>query len=295
MLTIGRRSCDDARTSVRVEVGRPPPGTVRPVRRPVPLLLALAALALAACGDEDEPTAKAKEKPKDVPVEFRLASPADAAGERAKALVEEDSLAAEITAGLSDAFVLPRDITVRFVSGEDGPAYDPEDREVLMPYEFVTDTRAAYREAEVFAEEDLDAAVGATVDFVLMHELGHALVDQLDLPITGREEDAVDQLATVLSTEILEEDDIAYAGATLFEVWAADTTVFEDEDFFDEHALDDQRFYAITCLLYGSDTEAYRQDALDTGMTPERLSLCPAEYRQARDSWFTLLEPYLAE
>jgi hypothetical protein len=39
--------------------------------------------------------------------------------------------------------------------------------------------------------------LGNTV-FTLHHELGHALIDQLDLPVLGREEDAVDHLATIM-------------------------------------------------------------------------------------------------
>ena len=36
---------------------------------------------------------------------------------------------------------------------------------------------------------------GVTVS-TFFHELGHALIDAWDLPITGREEDAADQLPT---------------------------------------------------------------------------------------------------
>lgn len=33
---------------------------------------------------------------------------------------------------------------------------------------------------------------------MLFHELGHAFISLYDLPITGREEDAVDQFAAIL-------------------------------------------------------------------------------------------------
>ena len=36
--------------------------------------------------------------------------------------------------------------------------------------------------------------------FVVMHELGHFIVDALDAPILGREEDAADRFATLMMT-----------------------------------------------------------------------------------------------
>jgi Zn-dependent peptidase ImmA (M78 family) len=36
------------------------------------------------------------------------------------------------------------------------------------------------------------------VSLVFLHELGHALLDVLQIPILGREEDASDQLATYM-------------------------------------------------------------------------------------------------
>src|SRR4029078_13036153 len=53
-------------------------------------------------------------------------------------------------------------------------------------------------ESGKFDRDEVKAAVLSTTRFVLHHELGHALVDLLNLPVTGKEEDAVDQLATVV-------------------------------------------------------------------------------------------------
>ena len=40
-----------------------------------------------------------------------------------------------------------------------------------------------------------DDYVSGVLSFVFLHELGHALIHELALPITGREEDVADQLA----------------------------------------------------------------------------------------------------
>jgi len=70
--------------------------------------------------------------------------------------------------------------------------------------------------AELFSQyegdERKDAIVGSVVS-VFLHELGHGLINQFGLPAVGKEEDAVDQLATVvpalLSAIRDEPDDVA--------------------------------------------------------------------------------------
>src|SRR3546814_15326340 len=46
--------------------------------------------------------------------------------------------------------------------------------------------------------DDLAVFVLGNTIFTLFHELGHALVDKLEIPVLGREEDAVDALAVLL-------------------------------------------------------------------------------------------------
>src|SRR4051812_6372549 len=60
---------------------------------------------------------------------------------------------------------------------------------------------------QVTAEEREEAdlfVLGNTV-FILYHELGHALIDLLGLPVLGHEEDAADNLASIMM--ILEQAD----------------------------------------------------------------------------------------
>ena len=99
-----------------------------------------------------------------------------------------------IVARLNDSLRIPRDITLRTAHcGEPNASYTPDDRRVTLCYELFRSL------SEQFAgEPGGEFLVSGTVAFALMHELGHALIDVLDLPTTGREEDAVDQLATVL-------------------------------------------------------------------------------------------------
>ncbi|HYI71139.1 MAG TPA: DUF4344 domain-containing metallopeptidase, partial [Skermanella sp.] len=46
--------------------------------------------------------------------------------------------------------------------------------------------------------EEADLFVLGNTVFILYHELGHALIDQLGLPVLGHEEDAADNLASIM-------------------------------------------------------------------------------------------------
>ena len=46
--------------------------------------------------------------------------------------------------------------------------------------------------------------VASNLVAIFYHELGHALIDQLDLPVLGKEEDAADILSVLLIDEVWE-------------------------------------------------------------------------------------------
>jgi hypothetical protein len=89
----------------------------------------------------------------------------------------------------------------------------------------------------------LDDAVRGAVAATFFHELGHGLVDAWKLPITGREEDAVDQLsALVLIHNTNHGEQMALDGAMSFKL-NADLDRGQTKIYWDEHSLDEQRFY----------------------------------------------------
>jgi hypothetical protein len=133
--------------------------------------------------------------------------------------------------------------------------------------------------------------------FTAFHETGHMLVSEFDIPIAGREEDAVDNLATLLM--IPEDDDPELEAMILYAVqgWfdaAADASE-EEPAWWGEHGAAEQRAYQMLCLLAGSDQDAYAKTALDAGMPAERVESCVAEYNATKASWDKLLERHVAE
>ncbi|MET0284227.1 MAG: DUF4344 domain-containing metallopeptidase, partial [Polyangiales bacterium] len=59
-----------------------------------------------------------------------------------------------------------------------------------------------------------------------------------------------------------------------------------------EHSLNQQRFYQILCLVYGSNPRAYQALVSDGVLPASRAQRCPAEYAQKSAAWEQLLEPW---
>jgi hypothetical protein len=201
--------------------------------------------------------------------------------------VLEDSIAF-----INETFTLQRDIAV-VVGAEEGPLYDPAISEIQIPYPFYTEVieRISALESGVEAQE-LFAADAML--HTLFHEFGHALVDQLDIPVVGKEEDAVDGLASMLLLEYYEEGaSIAANAAELFALEGEERGEPGEADFWDEHSLDEQRYYSTLCHIVGSDPVEYKPLAAEIGFSDDRVEICEATYQQLVSDWETLLEEAL--
>lgn len=134
------------------------------------------------------------------------------------------------------------------------------------------------------------------VMFILLHELGHGLISEFQLPVLGREEDAVDNFASVL---LVPDADDPQGDATILTDaiagWfaSAEMTALEDIAWWGEHGPDQQRAYQIACLLYGSNVGAYDILADRIDLPAERRESCAAEYETVSASWGQLLAPHI--
>lgn len=166
------------------------------------------------------------------------------------------------------------------------------------------------RQALAFSAALLVAPVSAnaadpadTADFVtgnafhiLLHEIGHLLIDQLDLPVLGQEEDAADNYATLT---LIEWDtglaDQALADTAYSWFLRHDDTADHDGDegeFFSEHDLDVQRAYRVICHLVGVDEQAFGPLATDLGVYPDETESCDYSADLSAKSWAQVLFPY---
>ena len=181
---------------------------------------------------------------------------------------------------LSQGIVLPEKISI--VSGECGTSnamYVPKKRVLVLCLELLHEVASGI--ARDFRghhsnEEIKESIVGALL-FILYHELGHALIHQLNLPVLGREEDAADQIGLFFTLKTLDPKP-ALAGALWF--FRQKTILFTRQHFADEHSLGPQRQTNLACWAYGKDPVKFGF-LLQSGLLPKsRAVRCGSEYAQ---------------
>ncbi|MTI03071.1 DUF4344 domain-containing metallopeptidase [Roseibium sp. RKSG952] len=133
---------------------------------------------------------------------------------------------------------------------------------------------------------DTDDFVEANLLSIFYHELGHALIDILKLPVFGQEEDAADVASILLIDAFFEEEyavSIAYDAAFGFlgEAHAAGS----DIAWWDVHGPDLQRYYNLVCLFVGADMDARSDMIEDLELPEERQDSCEEEFDLANSSW----------
>lgn len=204
---------------------------------------------------------------------------------------------------LGEHIRLPRDIQVVLKEcGSNKAWYDRNQGAIFLCYEFYTFLEDSFKHiskapaSRAQAQEVIDRSLD-TMTFVLYHELGHALIHQLQLPVLGKEEDAADQIATAVLTrqgktgsqKIIS---VAMHFSYLAEQFSAKGNSINDLPFWNEHSLDAQRMYSIICLIYGSNPEAYVNLLGQGGLPRARAVQCPGEYQNFMWSFITVLQPY---
>lgn len=215
--------------------------------------------------------------------------------------LQSDSSIQDAISLMNDEFIFPKPLTIVFGS-DDGPLYDPAVNDILIPYPFLDEVDQRFKAVNYAGDnqgkanpENLGQAVMDVVIHTLFHELAHALIATYELPIVGKEEDAADNLAAVLSIEYFENGaEIAISAADLFYLEGDEIVEFEEADFWDEHSLDLQRYYATLCHVYGSDDTQYAYLLEETGFSDERAELCIGDYERMTNNWLTLLDAYMS-
>ena len=147
-------------------------------------------------------------------------------------------------------------------------------------------------------QQDRVLFVVANTVFVLLHELGHALIHEFDFPVLGEEEDAADTLATIMliiADRVDEKKRYRYL-AILLSAAEGQKLIWEtgleqthiDQYYWARHSLSVRRYHRILCLIYGSDPQRFGGLPELTGMPEHRSDSCEAEYALARRSMTTL-------
>jgi hypothetical protein len=137
--------------------------------------------------------------------------------------------------------------------------------------------------------------VSGNMLFVLLHEMAHASITQMRLPVLGKVEDAADSYAAMrlirvgsdFSRRVLSE-----AAKGWFLAARRDQKSGDKVAYYDEHGLNQQRAYQIVCLMVGSDEKQFKDLATKTKLPEERQDSCAGDYGKAAYSWDLLLKPH---
>jgi hypothetical protein len=287
------------------------------------LVMALVMALLAGCGAgsgtrrpaDSAATAKASARPSETATDgghrfvFAYTEPQSAAVMDAAELMRRHRMA-ERWADTANRMVTPPE-TVTIVVDECGMAnafYDLEAKRITICYEmadyllrlFARPTLVARGRAGAMphfpSRREAENRVVGALDGIYFHELGHGLVDLYRLPVTGREEDAVDQLSALI---LINAAKAGQEQAIFNTIEALSRMAQEEGDYVSrdahagQHSMTGQRYYTWLCYLYGSDHNRFL-DLVASGELPlHRASGCEQEYDQMMRSWTTLLQPYL--
>ena len=146
------------------------------------------------------------------------------------------------------------------------------------------------------SESSLEFALNVS-RHVLLHELGHALIREFDLPVLGNEEDMADTFATVFITQAMRDDAVAIlkdrARSWLYEGAQVEP---EDYDLEGEHELDTRRAFRTICLLYGADPAEFSEVVEWIGLSEDDANDCSDIAPDVIEGWERVLAPHrLAE
>lgn len=129
---------------------------------------------------------------------------------------------------------------------------------------------------------------------IFYHELGHALIDVMQLPVLGLEEDAADVLSVVMIDRLwdAESSEAKVAAAATF--WATSAMQSAEEGyepaFWGVHSPDERRYFTYLCLYYGGAPEEREAMAVEFGLPEDRAASCPEEFDLAASSWGVYLD-----
>jgi len=174
--------------------------------------------------------------------------------------------------------------------------YENSDNSVTVCYEYLEELKQnAPVKTTPGGATHHDAIYGPIIE-VFLHEISHALFDQLKVPILGREEDAADLLAAYAMLKL--DKDIALrtvTGVAYMYGREARSENLKFERFAEVHGLNAQRLYNLLCIAYGSDSKLFL-DVVEKGWLPKsRAEGCAEEYKQIEYAAEKLLGLYVDE
>lgn len=174
--------------------------------------------------------------------------------------------------------------------GREDSIYDPTHAVITLCYEEIHRSYITLMLLGHESDKLLIAWIGTMLS-ELYHELAHALIHCLELPITGREEDAADQFAVLALLRHPSGEELVIGSADYFQ----DMARLEEEagpDPSRRYSLFSQRYFNTLCWVYGSDPVAQSYLVEQGRLAAERAKTCRVEFLRAAYAWDVLLQTF---
>jgi hypothetical protein len=155
---------------------------------------------------------------------------------------------------------------------------------------------ARYRGLSPKDRHGLAEFVAGNMLFALLHETGHAVVNEMGLPVLGKEEDAADSFAAtrlIIAASGFSDRVLTEAAKGWFMTNRRDKKEGDPVPPYDAHGLDLVRAYQIVCFMVGSNADKFKTLADETKLPKDRQESCARDYSKAANSWGLALKPYL--
>jgi hypothetical protein len=167
---------------------------------------------------------------------------------------------------------------------------------------------AALAQAEAVDEESATVVLSpasemfvlGNVVFALLHEFGHAIVRDFDVPMLGLEENSADTIAAVSLVRLDRQNQssgfaTALGVTALLQAYVWEAGIEREQGqvlLWAQHGLSAQRYARLVCLLYGSDPDRFAWVAEVAKMEDIRADGCEDEWQIAERAVIWLGETY---
>ncbi len=144
-----------------------------------------------------------------------------------------------------------------------------------------------------------DAAVGQSL-FWTLHEFGHLVFDNYQVPLFASEEDSADRFAVFIMLQFGKDQarrligGAAYAANEIIKNYNLNTNVEKPLGKYSSvHGLPEQRFFNLLCLAYGADPKLFA-DVVEKEFLPKRRAgNCEYEYQSFARAFRSEIGPHI--
>ncbi len=194
-----------------------------------------------------------------------------------------------VASALSSGIKLPRQLS--FGTAECGSAnayYAPSRAEIVICLELVQflSNGISKRYARISPPAEIGEMINGAIFFIVFHEIGHALIDVLQLPVLGKDEDAADQIGTFF---VLSGQNSPQALAGAFWFFEDRSLNYSRQHFSGVHSLGPQRQSNLACWAYGSNPERFGYLKSSPLLPASRVVSCRREFQRLDSSVRRLL------